>query len=82
MLSIPSGTGRRYATVLAWHIHLPLLSLAADLAFLCKNATSLTMQIEKDSAYIKAMESAGKAVERIIKINNAIDIYEEFFKYE
>ena len=40
----------------------------------------LCKQIEKDSAYIKAVESAGAAVEKIIKTNNAIDIYEDFFK--
>ncbi len=39
-------------------------------------------QVEKDSAYIKAVESAGAKVESIIKVNNAIDIYEEYFKYE
>ena len=37
------------------------------------------MQIEKDEEYIKAVTSLGGVVEQLIKANNAINIYEEYF---
>lgn len=39
------------------------------------------MQIEKDGAYIKAVEAAGARVEDVIKANNAIDIYQDYFDH-
>ena len=36
-------------------------------------------QIEKDEEYIKAVTSLGGVVEQLIKANNAINIYEEYF---
>ena len=41
----------------------------------------MLVQIEKDGAYMKAVESLGKVVEQIIQVNNAIDIYEEYFDH-
>ena len=39
------------------------------------------VQIEKDGAYMKAVESLGRIAEQIIQVNNAIDIYEEYFDH-
>jgi hypothetical protein len=39
------------------------------------------VQIEKDAAYIKAVEAAGTRVENVIKANNAIDIYQDYFDH-
>ena len=37
-------------------------------------------KIEKDAAYIKTVMAAGATVESLIKQNNAVDIYEEYFQ--
>jgi len=39
-------------------------------------------KIEKDEEYIKSIKTLGDAMEQCIKQNNAIDIYEEYFKEE
>ena len=41
----------------------------------------ILFQIEKDSSYTKAVGAAGLKVEEIIKINNALNIYEEQFAH-
>ena len=37
------------------------------------------MQIEKDEDYIKTVVALGARLEQVIKANNAIDVYEEYF---
>ncbi|KAG4098935.1 WD40-repeat-containing domain protein [Neocallimastix lanati (nom. inval.)] len=39
-------------------------------------------KIEKDEEYIKVIKNLGDSMEQCIKQNNAIDIYEEYFKEE
>ena len=36
-------------------------------------------QVEKDEEYIKAVAALGTSMEELVKANNAIDIYEEYF---
>ena len=38
------------------------------------------MQVEKDEGYIRAVMALSGAAERIVKENNAIDIYEEYWE--
>ena len=35
--------------------------------------------MEKDEEYIKAVAALGTSMEELVKANNAIDIYEEYF---
>ena len=37
------------------------------------------MQVEKDEEYIKSVTSLGAVIEDLVKANNAVDIYEEYF---
>lgn len=37
------------------------------------------MQIEKDEEYIKSVTALGAVIEDLMKANNAVDIYEEYF---
>ena len=39
----------------------------------------LTVQIEKDEDYIKTVVALGARLEQVIRANNAIDVYEEYF---
>jgi hypothetical protein len=38
------------------------------------------VQVEKDEGYIRAVMALSGAAERIVKENNAIDIYEEYWE--
>lgn len=37
------------------------------------------MQVEKDEEYIKSVTALGAVIEDLVKANNAVDIYEEYF---
>ena len=37
------------------------------------------LQVEKDEEYIKSIAALGGKVEELVKANNAIDIYQEYF---
>ena len=39
-----------------------------------------TAQVEKDEGYIRAIMALSSVAERIVKENNAIDIYEEYWE--
>lgn len=36
-------------------------------------------QVEKDEEYIKSVTALGAVIEDLVKANNAVDIYEEYF---
>lgn len=38
-----------------------------------------SLQVEKDEEYIKSVVALSAVVEDVVKLNNAIDIYEEYF---
>ena len=37
------------------------------------------VQVEKDEEYIKSVTALGAVIEDLVKANNAVDIYEEYF---
>lgn len=37
------------------------------------------LQVEKDEEYIKSVTALGAVIEDLVKANNAVDIYEEYF---
>lgn len=39
----------------------------------------LSAQVEKDGAYIKAVQAMGAVADAIVKSNNTLDLYEEYF---
>ena len=43
---------------------------------------SLHRQVEKDEQYAKAVAGMGAVAENIMRANNAIDIYEDYFDHE
>jgi len=56
------------------------LTVPIGVSFAAEGASG-AVQIEKDGAYIKAVEAAGARVEDVIKANNAIDIYQDYFDH-
>ena len=42
---------------------------------------TFSLQVEKDEDFIKSVAALGSLAEEVVKTNNAIDIYEEYFKY-
>lgn len=38
-----------------------------------------SLQVEKDEEYIKSVTALGAVIEDLVKTNNAVDIYEEYF---
>jgi dynein intermediate chain 2 len=45
----------------------------------CRAACRYRKKIEKDEDYIRTVVQLGAAVEGLVKQNNALDIYEEYF---
>lgn len=41
----------------------------------------MSVQVEKDGAYVKAVQALGAVAEEIVRANNAIDIYQEYFEH-
>lgn len=39
----------------------------------------MSVQVEKDEEYIKSVTALGAVIEDLVKANNAVDIYEEYF---
>lgn len=37
------------------------------------------IQVEKDEEYIKSVTALGAVIEDLVKANNAVDIYEDYF---
>jgi dynein intermediate chain 2 len=54
-------------------------ALTEDVVWCADHACRYRKKIEKDEDYIKTVVQLGAAVEGLVKQNNALDIYEEYF---
>lgn len=74
---IPSSEQLHSCLYCALHYQRPLSNMTC--VAVCRTACRYRKKIEKDEDYIRTVVQLGAAVEGLVKQNNALDIYEEYF---